>query len=58
MESWKDSPLGAPPGGQLLFPHNVDSLQQASLLLTVFLFFADTLFLAYEISLHDNPRKT
>ncbi len=35
--------FGAPRGGAILTPHNVDSLAQASLLLTVFLFFADTL---------------
>jgi hypothetical protein len=35
--------FGAPRGGHILVPHNVDSVRQASLLLTVFLFFADTL---------------
>lgn len=37
--------IGAPPGGQVLVPHNVDSIYQASLLIVVFLFFADTLIL-------------
>lgn len=38
----------APKDGRILCPHNVDSLEQASLLLTVFLFFADTLVLDVE----------
>lgn len=37
--------FGAPPGGKVLLPHNVDSIYQASLLIVVFLFFADTLIL-------------
>jgi hypothetical protein len=37
--------IWAPPKGKVLLPHNVDSVYQASLLLSVFLFFADTLFL-------------
>lgn len=31
-------------GGMTLLPHNVDTIRQASLLLTVFLWFADTLY--------------
>lgn len=38
-----------PKGGVLLTPHNVDCLQQASLLLTIFLFFANTLVEEMEI---------
>lgn len=40
--------IHTPRGGACLLPHNVDSIQQASLLLTVFLFFADTLVLHLE----------
>lgn len=37
------------PDGVVLSPHNVDSVAQASLLLTVFLFFADTLVLDQQV---------
>jgi hypothetical protein len=37
--------IWAPRGGTVLLPHNVDSVAQASLLLTIFLFFADTIVL-------------
>lgn len=40
--------IGAPSGGRVLTPHNVDSILQAHLLLVVFLFFADTLVLNIE----------
>lgn len=43
------SGMWAPRGGKVLTPHNVDSPMQASLILTVFLFFADTLVLNHEI---------
>lgn len=37
--------------GQVLYPHNVDSIRQASLLLTVFLFFAEHIVCNYQMSL-------
>jgi hypothetical protein len=41
-----DKPIG---GGAVLLPHNVDSPQQASLLLTVFLWFADCIVTDMEV---------
>lgn len=38
-------PLGAPPGGQVLVPHNVDCWNQVNLLLIVFCWLAETLVL-------------
>jgi hypothetical protein len=35
--------IGAPPGGKVLLPHNVDSVRQAGLLLGVFLWYAGCL---------------
>ena len=40
-----DKAMGGPRGGKALLPHNVDSQSQASLLLTVFLWFAECLIL-------------
>ena len=40
----------------MLEPHNVDSVAQASLLLTVFLFFADTLVGGLEVKEYENER--
>lgn len=44
-----DKGLHAPHGGRSLLPHNVDSPQQAMLLLIIFTWFADTLSLHQEI---------
>ncbi len=40
-----DRGMMCPPGGKTLVPHNVDSIQQAHLLLVVFLWFAGDLIL-------------
>jgi hypothetical protein len=40
-----DKGYGAPHDGRVLLPHNVDHIDQAHLLLVVFLFFADTIVL-------------
>lgn len=40
-----DRSMGGFRGGKTLYPHNVDSIRQAHLLLVVFTFFADTLIL-------------
>lgn len=47
-----DDGLGKPRDGKVLLPHNVDSVRQASLLLTVFLFFAETFVINAEAELH------
>lgn len=39
------SGIGAPPGGACLHPHNVDSMSQAMLLLTVFTWFAELIYI-------------
>jgi len=44
-----DDGIGKPRGGKILQPHNVDSIQQAHLLLVVFTYFADTLVMDLEI---------
>lgn len=41
--------ITAPRGGKVMLPHNVDSPAQASLLLTVFLFFAESLILDMQL---------
>lgn len=43
-----DSGIGAPCGGKVLNPHNIDTLSQVILLLTVFTWFADCLVMELE----------
>jgi hypothetical protein len=43
-----DDGIGKPHGGKILQPHNVDSIQQAHMLLVVFTFFADCLVIDQE----------
>jgi len=45
--------MGAPRGGRILTPHNIDTLAQAGLILTAFLYLADGLVID-----HDRKKKT
>jgi hypothetical protein len=50
-----DDGIGKPAGGKILQPHNVDSIQQAHLLLVVFTFFADCLVMDQECRVRWTP---